>query len=128
MSFDKTKPVERKDFLALAYYEVWKKLNPFTGSRGNMHYRLQKEYYVRDEDMDTESPVLDDEGKPVPPPTHPRFRLWYWPGPYTFDKTADILKQEATFEFSEEGLQEIADFLNEQYESKPELWHIDTMR
>ncbi len=135
MSVDKTKPVERKDFLALAYYEVGKKLYPFTGSRGNMCYMVVKEYYVPEE----ASAGLDDENAAdtsaeavgdaaAEPEKLPRFKVYYWPGPYAFDKTADTLKQEAFFDFSEEALNKIAEFLNDKYESNLELWHTDTMR
>ncbi|MBQ8281864.1 MAG: GNAT family acetyltransferase [Lachnospiraceae bacterium] len=100
--------IERKDFLALNFY----KKSPFFGSCKNMHYRI-----ARVEIGDKES----GESEVV-------FKVTYWPGPYACDKTADTLKQEAQFPFSEEGLCQVADFLNEQYEKQKELWQLSTMR
>lgn len=39
-----------------------------------------------------------------------------WPGPYNFAVTDDSLKKTAFFEFSNEGLRQTADYLNQQYE------------
>jgi len=116
MKIDQTKEVDRKDFLALEFY---KKL-AFTGCRGNMSYKIKREQ------IETEEPEELPEG--TKPKEEYRFHLYYWPGPYAFDKTEDTLKQEAFFDFSEEGLHQIADFLNEKYENNLELWTISTIR
>ena len=111
--------IERKDFLALNFYKKEK----FTGSYKNMHYRISKEdKVVGQEEKEGENGVeLVDVKETI-------FMLKYWPGPYNYDNTADTLKQSAEFPFSEEGLVEIAAFLNEQYEKQKDLWKIDTMR
>ncbi len=91
--------INRKDFLALNFYAK----SPFFGSYNNMHYRISKKV------------VEGEEEKNV-------FDVVYWPGPYALDKTSDNLKQYAQFEFSEEGLTAVAEFLNEQYNRQKELW------
>ncbi len=97
-----TKPIERSDFLALNFY----KKTDFYGSRGNMNYRLSRR--ERGEEGEKEA----------------YFELVYWPGPYNFAKTADNLKQNAEFPFSEEGIQAATAFLNEQYVKQHELWEL----
>ena len=52
------------------------------------------------------------------------FEVVYWPGPYNFAKTDEKLKQTADFPFTEEGIQAVADFLNEQYVKQQELWKL----
>lgn len=108
--------INRKDFLALNYY----KKTCFYGSYKNMHYRISKE--------SIEIPADESEKENAEPQKKDIFKVFYWPGPYIFDKTDDSLKQSAEFPFSEEGLCAVADFLNEQFEKQAELWKIDTMR
>lgn len=91
--------VQRKDLLALNFY----KKSPFFGSVKNMNYKIER--------------ISSDEGVEL-------FKVTYWPGPYNFTKTADTLKQDATFPFSEEGICSVADFLNEQFEKQSELWNL----
>lgn len=98
--------IERKDLLALNFY----KKSPFFGSLKNMHYKIER---IAVGENDEESFA---------------FKVTYWPGPYILAKTADTLKQEAQFPFSEEGLCQAVDFLNEQYEKQKELWSLSTMR
>lgn len=77
-----------KDLLSLGFYEK----SPFTGSLGDLRYRLEK----------TED---EERGKAL--------LLTTWPGPFAFDTTEDEKKERKTFPFSEEGLAEVTDFLNE---------------
>ncbi len=98
--------LERKNFLALNFY----KKSSFFGSRGNMNFRISKEEREVEEAKEN------------------YFKVIYWPGPYNLASTADTLKQEAEFPFSDEGLESIAVFLNEQYEKQAELWKLSTMR
>jgi hypothetical protein len=96
--------IERKDFLALNFYEK----SPFCGSFNHMHYKIEK---IKEETEEGEIKKL---------------KVTYWPGPYASDKTPDSLKQSELFEFSDEGLKLIAAFLNEQYIKQKELW--DTVK
>ena len=45
-----------------------------------------------------------------------------FPGPYGFDATPEELKRTASFAFSDEGLDQICDYLNRTYEDSPETW------
>lgn len=81
--------IERKDLLNLNFYRYRK---PFTGSVGNMRYRIE--------------PVCDENKKPV------ALRLTVWPGPNAFDTTEDELKESFEEEFSEETMEHFTEFLN----------------
>ncbi len=89
----------RNELLALNYY----KKAVFTGSIGNMNYRIAR---------------IQPEAEGA----EPVFEVVIFPGPYCFDKTADTLKQSARFPFSEEGIQAVTDYLNEQYAEQKALW------
>ncbi|MCD7980759.1 MAG: hypothetical protein LUF32_00315 [Clostridiales bacterium] len=56
-----------------------------------MHYRIERI-------------TNDDDSK--------KLRVTTWPGPYNFDHTDDSRKVSALFEFSNEGLNNAADYLN----------------
>ena len=47
---------------------------------------------------------------------------WVWPGPLIFDLTDDDKKFDFTVPFSDEGKQQVVDWINTQYEEHPELW------
>lgn len=98
--------INREDFLALNYY----KKTPFYGSCGNLHYRISR---VEEEVPEGEEPKVS-------------LKLVYWPGPYTLEKTDEELRQTADFEYSNDGLTAIAEFLNGLFETKPELWKAET--
>ena len=72
----------RKDLLQLSFY----KLSPFFGSDGDTRYKIEKE--------------------------GDHFKLTTWPGPYSFDNTDESLMHYETFEFTDDGLQQIVDYLN----------------
>lgn len=48
--------------------------------------------------------------------------LCIWPEPYSFAATDEKLKEFFQFEFTEEGLQELEDKLNEVYGERQEYW------
>lgn len=98
--------IERKNFFALAFY----KKSAYSGSYNNMNFKIEKQE------------IEKEEG------TEKFFKVTYWPGPYNFKTTADELKTEAQFPFSEEGLEAVAAFLNEQYEAKKEIWESVVIR
>lgn len=82
--------IERKTFLALAFY----KKEVFTGSDAGMRYRIEKT------DIGTE-----EEPNVV-------LKATAWPEPFAFPATPDEKKVSETFPFSEEGLEQIAAWLN----------------
>lgn len=85
------------DALNLNYY----KKASFTGWMNGMRFLIRRE--------------APDEGDAV-------FHAWVWPGPYIFDLTPEERKMDFTAPFSPDGKRETVDWINEQYESHPELW------
>lgn len=47
-----------------------------------------------------------------------------WPEPYCYAKTPEEKKQRKEFPFSAEGVEEAADWLNEQYLQQKPLWEL----
>ncbi|MGN1180401.1 MAG: hypothetical protein ACI4SD_04235 [Suilimivivens sp.] len=47
-----------------------------------------------------------------------------WPQPYCFAKTPEENKQRREFEFSPAGVEQAADWLNEQYVQQKPLWDL----
>ncbi len=82
------KKIERMDLFNIPFYKkTW-----FHGSFQGMHYRI--------EGVDTE-----DKQK--------KLRVTTWPGPYNFDHTEDSLKESALFDFSNDGLDDVTEYLNQ---------------
>lgn len=81
--------IERKQLLSLGYY---KKAPSFTGSDNNKCYKIEK---YQEEDSEE---LL--------------FKATLWAGPYSSENTPDEMKQSKTAPFTEEGLQELVDWLN----------------
>lgn len=86
--------IERKSLLALNFY----KSSPFTGSDGNLRYRIEK----------VQLPVEGSDDSEL------KLQATVWPGPYAFAKTEDEKKTTFVAAFSEDGLQEITDWINQQ--------------
>lgn len=87
--------IERKSLLALNFY----KSSPFTGSDGNLRYRIEK----------VQLPVEGSEE------TESKLQATIWPGPFAFANTPDEKKTTFLAAFSEEGLQDITDWINQQH-------------
>ncbi len=79
------------DLYNISFYESL----PFYGSWRGMHYRIIG---------------VDDEGS-----AGRRLCVTTWPGPFNFDHTDDSLKVSALFDFSNEGLNDVTEYLNEYY-------------
>ncbi|MCQ2499074.1 MAG: hypothetical protein MJ133_08815 [Lachnospiraceae bacterium] len=47
-----------------------------------------------------------------------------WPEPYSYAHTSEDLKIKKMFPFSNDGVLEACDYLNEQYISQKELWEL----
>lgn len=89
--------LKSSDLFHIPYYNKTK----FTGSISGMRYSIEKA----------------TEGDATV------FKVWVFPGPFCFEKTADDVKYYQTFEFEEESLPKIADWLNKQYESRADDWN-----
>lgn len=53
-----------------------------------------------------------------------RLEVIIWPEPYCYAKTPEENKQRIEFAFSEAGVEEAADWLNEQYSQQKPLWEL----
>lgn len=83
--------LSREDFLSLNFV----KKEDFTGSHKGMRFMLHQE------------PVEDEK----------KLKVYIWGEPFGFEATPDEEKRSALFEFSEKGLGEAIDWMNENYES-----------
>ncbi len=54
--------------------------------------------------------------------SEPLFLVTIFPGPYGFEATPEEKKQSKTFPFTEEGLSEVCDWLNQSYAKTPSVW------
>lgn len=84
--------IKRSDLLALNFYKKEK----FTGSFKGMRYRVE---------LCGEKPDL-------------KLKATVWPEPYAYDATADDKKISEEFEYSEEGMDLVAAWLNEQHKEQ----------
>lgn len=81
--------IEDTDIYGINYFTYGK---PFTGSRGNMRYRI-----IRSQ---------KEEGDAV-------LEAAVYPQPYCWEETEEALKQRREFSFTEEGRKEMIAWLNE---------------
>ncbi|MCI8514339.1 MAG: GNAT family acetyltransferase [Lachnospiraceae bacterium] len=81
--------IERKTFLTLDYY----KKEAFTGGYRGMRYRIAR---------------TEEDGTVF-------LTAVCWPEPFNYEKTPEEQKIREKFMFGEEGLIQIADWLNERY-------------
>lgn len=88
-----------KQLLSLEFY---KKSPCFTGSLGTLCYKVAKI---------TET-ITDESGKEKT--NIIGLRLTYWQGPFNYDNTPDDAKTSADFDFTNEGLEAIAEVINSQ--------------
>ena len=83
--------------MTLTFYER----EHFSGSDRGIRYRIEK--YVEEVPEDNS----EDTKKPAP-----QLKVTVWPEPFSFENTDDNDKKSALFPFSEEGLNEVTDFIN----------------
>ncbi len=88
--------VSREDILSMEYL----KKTEFSGCHQGMRYRLEG--------------ISLEEGK--------QLKVTIWPEPFNFFKTPEEKKQSAFFAFSEEGVQEAVDWMNQRFVQDQELW------
>lgn len=80
----------RDDFLSLNFV----KKEDYAGSYKGLRYMLHQE-------------TVDEEKK---------LQVYIWPEPYGFDATSQEQKEVRLFEFSEQGLMQAIEWMNERYE------------
>lgn len=89
--------VERDTILSFNFYTYGK---PFTGSDKGKRYRIVKE----------ERELPAEEGEE--PRKEKYFDVCVWPEPFSYDNTEEEKKIRKNFTFSEKGLEEALDFIN----------------
>ncbi len=92
--------LRRIDLMALPFYRK----EPLTGSLNGMRYRIAL--------------------KKAEEPENETLQVVLYPDEWSFENTDEALKQYYEFPYSEEGLVQITDFLNEQAETQKELWKL----
>ena len=90
--------IDKKTFHVLNYV----KKEEYTGSMDGMRYMLKRKASGEKAELEV---IL-------------------WPEPFGYAKTPEQKKQRAVFPLSDEGLEQAADWMNEQYESQEALWKI----
>lgn len=100
--------VRRIDLMAINFYLK----EPLTGSLDGMRYRIK-----RTEDEETKD-IEDEKLKKY------HLQVVLYPDAKCFEKTDEELKQYYDFPYTEEGLLQITDFLNQQSVEQKELWHV----
>ena len=85
--------IVRSDLLPLSFLEM----SPYTGQKGALRFRLEKRMGEESGDRLGEKLIC----------------CFSWKGAFSFDHTEKECMEEALFPFSEEGLKEIIDYLNE---------------
>lgn len=88
--------IERKDILSIPYL----KKTTFTGSYEGMRFRFA---LIKSEEEE-------------------HLEICAWEAPYAYDFTTEEKKQRKDVAFSEEGIQEGIDWLNEVWAKEPERW------
>ena len=97
--------IERKDLFSIPFY----KKTHFSGSYLGMRYRIERT--ERPKETSPSNPDAEPENETV-------FKATVFPGPYCFDVVPETEKISEEFEFSEDGLCKVCDWLNEQYHNQ----------
>lgn len=78
----------------------------FYGSIGSMRYRVARE------------PFANVHWTPADKRGDATMRVTIWPGPYSYAKTEDAVKESRDFPFEESSMEAIASYLNEAADSR----------
>lgn len=106
--------ITTEDILNMNFYKKEK----FTGSCLGMRYLIEKATAPADASGDG----AGASDTPAETAAADCFRVFVWPGPYAFAATGETEKISAVFPFTEEGKQQVADWLNEQWAAKKDVW------
>lgn len=83
------------------FHPAFYKKSAYTGSMKGMRYYIEKS-------SENETDI---------------FKVWIFPGPFCFEKTDPSQKECQTFPFTEESIPLIAEWLNQQYETRADFWN-----
>lgn len=95
--------IEKDSLLTLPFYNK----TSFTGSYHGMRYKITKE--ILDDDKTNKTSI---------------FKVYVFPGPFAFDATKKEKMIVNQFEFSNQGLFKVCDWLNETYLKNLDLWNV----
>lgn len=90
--------IDKNTFHVLNYV----KKEEYAGSMDGMRYMLKKKAVSEDNMLE----------------------VIIWPEPFGFSKTPENKKQQMEFAFTQEGLEEAIDWMNEQYVKQKPLWDV----
>lgn len=99
--------VESKDLYLLEHYEYGE---AFYGSVGGMNYRLNR------------NPMKHVKFAPVEEKMKATLIAYVWPGPKCFAKTPEEAIVSKEFPYSNEGKEEAAEWISNQYETRKAEW------
>ncbi len=99
--------IQRNDILSIPYL----KKAAFSGSFQGMRYRLKKK--------EAETEPAEDGREPA---RETFLGVTAWEGPYSYEATPKDGMEERDFPFSEEGIIEAVDWLNQMWQAQPERW------
>ena len=126
------KEIESRDIMHIGFL----KMEPYTGSSEGMRYRMSKVTYTEPdtellqkiEAGEADYPVNKKTGETILNPTKDRYTLgvWVWPEPCSFDFTPEEYNTFKEFVFSEDGVMDGLQWLNE--EKKAKDWPEEALR
>lgn len=94
--------ITRRDMLPLSFL----KMSSYTGSKRQLRYKLEK--------TEMEVPAMESAEKPAAEPEKITvLRIYTWTGPFAFDVTPAEEMQTHDVEFSDAGIDEAIEYLNE---------------
>ena len=99
--------VESKDLYLLEHYEYGE---AFYGSVGGMHYRVNRNPM---KNVRFASPEEKQDATLI---------AYVWPGPKSFVNTGEEDIQSKEFAYSDEGKDELAAWISNQYEERKDFW------
>lgn len=99
--------IESKDLYLLSHYEYGE---AFYGSIGGMNYRVNR------------NPMKNVRFSSAEEKADATLIAYIWPGPKNFNKTDPEKIRSKEFPYSDEGKDELAAWLSEQYESRRSEW------
>ncbi len=99
--------VKTEDLYLLSHYEYGE---AFYGSVGGMNYRMNR------------NPMKHVKFAPLEEKMNATLIVYIWPGPYCFAKTDPEKMVTKEFPYSDEGKEQAAEFISEQYESRIREW------
>ena len=104
--------IGRESLFTLTHYEYGE---AYFGSYRGMRYRVAREPFVDVHFLQGEARQEADASA--------RLTATVWPEPFSYANTAPELMSRREFEFSEEGMESLAAWMNSEYEARLKDWN-----